>query len=106
MAASPPEDRDVGGMSFEDAMAELEGIVERLESGEATLDDSIALYERGAALRAHCDARLKDAEMRVEKIVAGDGGPATVPLDAPAAKPAARGGAPAAASADGDDIPF
>jgi exodeoxyribonuclease VII small subunit len=66
----------IEAMSFEQAMAELEGIVDRLESGEAALEDSIALYERGAALRAHCEAKLKAAELRVEKIVTGAGGEA------------------------------
>ena len=70
-AALPP---DIAAMSFEDAMAALEEIVLKLESGQAKLEDSIALYDRGAALRRHCEARLADAEMRVQKIVAGEGG--------------------------------
>jgi exodeoxyribonuclease VII small subunit len=65
---------DVAALSFEDAMAALEEIVLRLESGQAKLEESIALYDRGAALRRHCEARLADAEMRVQKIVAGEGG--------------------------------
>jgi exodeoxyribonuclease VII small subunit len=69
--AVPP---DIAGMSFEDAMAALEEIVLKLESGQAKLEESIALYDRGAALRRHCEARLADAEMRVQKIVAGEGG--------------------------------
>lgn len=56
-------------MSFEDALRELEGLVQQLESGAATLDQSITLYERGAALKAHCEKRLKDAQLRVEQIV-------------------------------------
>jgi exodeoxyribonuclease VII small subunit len=72
--ATPPVPADIAAMSFEDAMAALEAIVTRLEGGEATLEDSIALYDRGAALRRHCEARLADAEMRVQKIVAGEGG--------------------------------
>lgn len=55
-------------LSFEDAMRELEATVGRLETGEATLEESIALYERGAELRAHCERRLREAEERVEKI--------------------------------------
>lgn len=55
-------------LSFEEAMRELEATVGKLETGEATLEDSIALYERGALLRAHCEKRLRDAEERVEKI--------------------------------------
>lgn len=73
---------DIKAMSFEKALEELETIVARLESGEVELEQSIAIYERGAALRAHCEARLKDAELKVEKIVFGpDGKPATEPAD-------------------------
>lgn len=64
----------VAKLSFEDAMKALEEIVQKLESGEAPLEESIALYERGAALRAQCEARLKDAEMRVSKIVQTEDG--------------------------------
>lgn len=68
---------EINDMSFEDAMKELEATVTRLETGEASLDESIALYERGAALRAHCEARLRAAEERVEKITLNaDGQPA------------------------------
>lgn len=71
---------DIKEMSFEQALAELEGIVQQLESGEVELERSIAIYERGAALRAHCDGKLKDAELKVEKIVRGeDGQPALEP---------------------------
>lgn len=67
---------DVSALSFEDALKELESIVARLESGEASLDDSIKLYTRGDALRAQCEARLKDAQARIEKISLGaDGRP-------------------------------
>lgn len=66
----------VDSMSFEDAMRALEAIVDELEKGETGLEASIALYERGAALRRHCEAKLRDAEMRVEKIVQGEGGTA------------------------------
>jgi exodeoxyribonuclease VII small subunit len=68
--------KEVAKMSFEEAMAALEDIVGRLESGEASLEESITLYERGAALKAHCEKRLKDAELRVEKIVQGADGAA------------------------------
>ena len=67
-------EKPVAEMSFEEAMAELERVVSQLESGQAPLDQSIALYERGEALRAHCDARLKDAELRVSKIIQGADG--------------------------------
>lgn len=73
---------DIKQMSFETALGELERIVQQLESGEVELEQSIAIYERGAALRAHCEARLKDAELKVEKIVFGpDGKPQTEPAD-------------------------
>ena len=53
---------DIEAMSFEDAMRELEATVGKLETGEASLEESIKLYERGAALRAHCEKRLREAE--------------------------------------------
>jgi exodeoxyribonuclease VII small subunit len=68
------EPADIAAMSFEQALAELEQIVARLESGQAPLEDSIRLYERGAALKAHCEQRLEAARLRVEKIVVGAGG--------------------------------
>ena len=64
----------IAGMSFEAALAELEQLVARLESGQASLEDSIALYERGAALKAHCEERLKQAQMRIDQIVETPGG--------------------------------
>lgn len=75
-------DADLSKMSFEDALAELEKIVGQLERGDAPLEDSIALYERGAKLRAHCEAKLKAAQLKVDKIVLGENGPSgTAPLD-------------------------
>ena len=68
----------IDALSFEQALAELEQIVARLESGQAPLEDSIRMYERGAALKAHCEAKLKEASLRVEKIVMGAGGAAGV----------------------------
>ncbi|WP_395670982.1 exodeoxyribonuclease VII small subunit [Phenylobacterium sp.] len=65
------EPADIDALSFEQALAELEQIVGRLESGQAPLEDSIRLYERGAALKAHCETRLDAARLRVEKIVMG-----------------------------------
>lgn len=62
------EQTDLDKLSFEDALRELEGIVQRLERGDVPLDDSIALYARGEALRAQCQARLADAEARIEKL--------------------------------------
>jgi len=63
---TPP---DVSGLSFEDALAELEQIVRALESGQQKLEDAINAYERGAALRQHCEAKLAEAEARVAAIV-------------------------------------
>jgi len=61
----------VDQLSFETALEELEDIVGRLEQGEVDLEDSISLYERGQALKAHCEKKLKAAEGRLEKIVLG-----------------------------------
>ncbi|MDO8289877.1 MAG: exodeoxyribonuclease VII small subunit [Parvibaculum sp.] len=74
---------EIEGLSFEDALAQLEKIVAQLESGNAALEDSISLYERGTALKAHCETRLKAAEAKVEKITLSAGGEATgtQPLD-------------------------
>ncbi len=60
---------DVKSLSFEAALKELEEITRSLETGEATLEDSIKLFERGSALKMHCDEKLKSAQMRVEQIV-------------------------------------
>jgi len=76
-------DTPIKDMSFEDALAELEGIVTKLERGDAKLEESISIYERGAALKAHCDAKLKAAKLKVDKIVLGpDGAPQTESFDA------------------------
>jgi len=74
---------DVATLSFEKALAELEGIVEKLESGKVDLEQSISIYERGEALKKHCEKLLKDAEARIEKItLKPDGTPSgTEPLD-------------------------
>ena len=71
MAKAP---NDIAALSFEKALAELEDIVQKLESGGVALEDSIALYERGAALKAHCEAKLKSAQEKIEKIVVSDAG--------------------------------
>ncbi len=60
--------RPVAEMSFEQAMDELERVVEQLEHGEVALEESIRLYERGAELKAHCEAKLKAAEEKVEQL--------------------------------------
>jgi exodeoxyribonuclease VII small subunit len=64
----------VESLNFEDALNELRTIVERLESGKGSLDDAIAAYERGAQLKAHCEAKLKEAQLKIEKVSLGPGG--------------------------------
>ena len=66
---------DVASLSFEAALGELENIVSRLEQGEVDLEDSISLYERGQALKSHCEAKLKAAEGRLDKLILGASGP-------------------------------
>lgn len=77
------EHADIASLPFEKALAELETIVTRLESGKVDLEQSIAIYERGEALKKHCEKLLKDAEARIEKItLKPDGTPSgTEPLD-------------------------
>lgn len=65
--------KPVSEMTFEEAMAALEQVVTQLERGEVALEESIALYERGAALKAHCSDKLKAAEEKVELIRAQEG---------------------------------
>lgn len=76
---------DIAALSFEDALAELEKIVAELESGQAPLERSIDIYQRGAALKAHCEKKLEAARLKVEKIVVGADGQAqrTEPADFP-----------------------
>jgi exodeoxyribonuclease VII small subunit len=75
MAESGPP-ADIAAMSFEAALTELETIVKRLETGNAKLDDAISSYERGALLKRHCEAKLREAQSRVDRIVIGaDGSP-------------------------------
>lgn len=93
-------EKPIAGMSFEEALDELDRIVNQLEKpGAVTLDQSIELYERGEKLREICEKRLRDAEMRVEKILVNKDGEAseTAPLDEQ--KPAPSGG-------PDDEIPF
>jgi len=79
MSGKTPE---VGALSFEDALAELEQIVRGLESGQQKLEDAITAYERGAVLRRHCEAKLAEAEARVAAIVEhADGTLSTRPLE-------------------------
>jgi exodeoxyribonuclease VII small subunit len=74
LSPKPKPDTPVAELSFEAALKELEDIVGRLEQGEVDLEDSIALYERGQALKDHCEKKLKSAESRLEKIVRGANG--------------------------------
>ncbi|EYD75204.1 Exodeoxyribonuclease VII small subunit [Rubellimicrobium mesophilum DSM 19309] len=76
--------KEVDQMTFEEALAELEGVVTRLERGDVALDESISLYERGAKLRARCQQKLAEAEEKVSRITLGDGGQPTglQPFDA------------------------
>ena len=70
-------DGPIDALTFEEALAALEQVVSQLEGGQVPLEQSIALYERGDALKKHCDAKLGEAELKVEKIVTGDDGKAT-----------------------------
>ena len=63
-------------MSFEDAMGELESIVQKMESGSAKLEDSIQSYERGIALKQHCESKLREAQEKIEKITMSEDGSA------------------------------
>jgi exodeoxyribonuclease VII small subunit len=73
---------DIAAMSFEQALKELEGIVRKLESGQGELEGAIADYERGTALKDHCQGKLASAKMKVEKIMqSADGTLTAVPLD-------------------------
>lgn len=76
--ALPP---DIAKLSFEEALAELERIVRTLEEGRGKLEDAIRAYERGALLKQHCEAKLREAQAKVDKIVIGPGGkPSTEPF--------------------------
>lgn len=82
-AASDSEiPKDIAAMTFEAALEELEDIVRELESGDGDLEASINGYTRGVHLKQHCEAKLKEAEARIEKIVVGtDGKVSAEPLD-------------------------
>lgn len=80
MTASNPQ--NITTLSFEQALKELEAIVRKLEGGQGELESAIADYERGTALQQHCQKRLADAKMKVEKIMqAADGTLTAGPLD-------------------------
>lgn len=74
---------DIARLSFEDALSELETIVRQLEDGKGELDQAIKTYERGAQLKRHCEAKLQEAQIKVEKVVLGPQGAVGVePADA------------------------
>lgn len=69
-------------LSFEEALAELETIVRKLETGESALEESISAYERGTELKRHCETKLREAQVKIEKIsISNDGTIKTQPLD-------------------------
>lgn len=68
-----PLPADIAQMSFEDALAELEKIVRQIEDGRGKLDEAISAYERGVALKRHCEAKLKEAQTKIEQITMTDG---------------------------------
>lgn len=73
---------DIAAMDFEDALAALEDIVRLLEGGKIRLGEAVQAYERGVALKRHCEARLSEAKAKVDKITTGpDGAVMTVPAD-------------------------
>ena len=78
--SDPTVAAEIATMSFEDALAELEQIVRRLEAGQVKLDEAIQSYERGAQLKRHCEQKLNEAQQRVDRIVIGpDGAIAVAP---------------------------
>lgn len=81
---APGADQALTALSFEQALAELEGIVNKLEAGTVDLEDSISLYQRGDALKRHCQSKLEAARAKIEKIqLSSDGSAAsTAPFDA------------------------
>jgi exodeoxyribonuclease VII small subunit len=82
LAKEPVLPKDIAGLSFEDALKELEGIVQQLERGQVKLDEAITAYERGALLKKHCEQKLAEAKMKVEKIVfSADGSVGSQPAD-------------------------
>jgi exodeoxyribonuclease VII small subunit len=71
---SPQLPADIASLSFEDALSELEKLVKQLEDGKAKLDDAITAYERGAQLKRHCEAKLREAQAKIEQITVGPQG--------------------------------
>ncbi len=80
--ADKNEDAAIAKLSFEEALAELEEIVGTLEDGDSDLDKAISAYERGTRLKKHCEAKLKEAKARIDKIsVDPEGSPTAEPAD-------------------------
>mgnify|MGYP003344397167 CR=1 FL=1 len=73
---------DIAKMSFEAALAELEAIVKKLEAGEGKLEEAIKAYERGTALKSHCEAKLREAQAKIDQIIVSpDGAVGSKPAD-------------------------
>jgi exodeoxyribonuclease VII small subunit len=82
VAKEPTIPKDIAALSFEDALKELEGIVQQLERGQVKLDEAISAYERGVLLKRYCEQKLAEAKMKVEKIVfSSDGSISSQPTD-------------------------
>lgn len=80
MAEKSKTAKDIENLSFEDALKELEAIVRQLEGGQIKLDEAIAVYERGSALKKYCERKLAEAKAKVEKItLSADGTVGTEP---------------------------
>jgi exodeoxyribonuclease VII small subunit len=82
LAKEPTVPKDIAALSFEDALKELETIVQQLEQGKVKLDEAISAYERGALLKRHCEQKLAEAKMKVERInFSPDGSVSSQPAD-------------------------
>jgi len=81
--SAPSSPADIATMSFEDALAELERIVRQIEDGRGKLDEAISAYERGVALKRHCDGKLKEAQAKIEQITVGENTIGTVAFGGP-----------------------
>ena len=79
-ASAPATPADIARMSFEDALSELEKIVRQIEDGRGKLDEAITAYERGVALKRHCESKLKEAQTKIEQIAITESGVGTAPF--------------------------
>ena len=84
MASEAQNNKDIKGLSFEEALSELDQIVIKLENGNVSLEESIDIYTRGTSLKLHCESKLADAQAKIEKITLNEKGAptGTEPLDA------------------------